>query len=141
MTDDQAVVGTFHIVQGRCEWRVTSPSAEIATAVGGVFGGAAPRRGSASAWEIICSAVPLPVLVGAVEPQALVFQLTALADLGWFRLDFAPWGVADLLRAAEVAAPGRVGGPPAAVLDLRPIYLTTRIGMIVRYTAATLEVA
>jgi hypothetical protein len=141
MTDERAVVGTFRIVQGRCEWRVTSPSAEIATAVGAVFGGAAPRRGSACAWEIICSAVPLPVLVGVVEPQALMFQVTALADLGWFRLDFAPWDAADLLRAAEVADAGRVGGPPAAVLDLRPIYLTTLGGMIVRYTAATLAVA
>ena len=140
MTDDQTVVGTFRIVQSRCEWRVISPSAEIATAVGGVFGGAVPRRGSASAWEIICSAVPLPVLVGAVERQALVFQLAALADLGWFRLDFAPWDAADLLRAAEVAAPGWVGGTPAS-LDLLPVRLTTLSGRIVRYTAATLAVA
>jgi hypothetical protein len=61
--------------------------------------------------------------------------------LGWFRLDFAPWDAADVLGAAVVATLGRVGGVPAAVLDLRAVDITTRGGRIVRHTAASLVVA
>ncbi len=92
-------------------------------------------------WEIVCNAVPLRVLVGSVESQALVLRPVELADSGWLRLDFAPWHVAEVLGAEVVAAIEETGKSSAAVLDLRTFYFTTRGGMIVRYNVATLAVA
>ncbi|MFC1439785.1 hypothetical protein ABUW04_16125 [Streptacidiphilus sp. N1-10] len=137
MAADQQTAGAFH-VQDHDQWRVTSPSLETATTVGAALDGTAPRRGSDGGWEVTCRAVPLPVMVGCIEQQALMFQLAERAELGWFRLDFAPWAATDVLGAAVVADLGRVGGPSAAVLDLRPLFYQTRNSMLIRFTAASL---
>jgi hypothetical protein len=130
--------GQFHFApltlrpDGTPRWRITVSAPSIGQQVARLLDGVTTTSGLGL--DIVTDRTTVTVVVDSVTEREIRFRLAEAARLGPFLLSFASWPVRDVMGPLPPCA-GRL-----ALLDLRALDFTTRLGALVRYGQPILSV-